>query len=337
MNILHLMPCNKKFIDAFIDFVTMNFDTSEHSYFIYNHKGSDDCNNNSFYSNILLKIKNIYFADKIIIHSLVDNRLILFLFFQPWLLNKCYWVIWGGDLYGFRNEKKILKNHIRNYLFTSIVKKIGHLVTYVKGDYELAKKWYQAKGIYHECFMYPSNLYKEINLTIVQQDTINILIGHSAYESNNHLEIFRKLEKYNNNNIMIFVPLSYGSKQYAEEIIREGSKLFGTKFTAISQLMNYNQYLDFLGMIDIAIFAAKHQVAMGNTITLLGLGKKVYMRNDITPWQLFKDIDVKVFDVVNIEIDLIGKQIQKENQQKVKEYFSQENLSKQLKELFNEN
>ena len=58
------------------------------------------------------------------------------------------------------------------------------------------------------------------------------------------------------------------------------------------------------------------------------------MRNDITPWQLFKDIDVKVFDVVNIEIDLIGKQIQKENQQKVKEYFSEEDYLKQLQELF---
>lgn len=56
---------------------------------------------------------------------------------------------------------------------------------------------------------------------------------------------------------------------------------------------------------------------MGNTITLLGLGKKVYMRSDITPWQLFEDIDVKVYDVANIEIDLMDEQIKSTKNKRV--------------------
>jgi len=98
--------------------------------------------------------------------------------------------------------------------------------------------------------------------------------------------------------------------------------------------MPFEKYLEFLGEIDIAIFAHKRQQAMGNTITLLGLGKKVYMRSNITPWQLFKDIDVKVFDVDDIKINLIDEQTQKENQEKIKEYFSKENYLNQLKNLF---
>ena len=46
--------------------------------------------------------KLIYLAHgsrKIILHGLFDFRLIICLFFMPWLLKKCYWVIWGGDLY----------------------------------------------------------------------------------------------------------------------------------------------------------------------------------------------------------------------------------------------
>jgi len=76
---------------------------------------------------------------------------------------------------------------------------------------------------------------------------------------------------------------------------------------------------------------------MGTIISLLGLGVKVYMRSDITPWQLFDDIDVKVFDVQNIEIDLIDDKIKKENQSKIKNYFSKENYLKQLNNLFGDN
>ncbi len=73
---------------------------------------------------------------------------------------------------------------------------------------------------------------------------------------------------------------------------------------------------------------------MGNIITLLGLGKKVYMRSDITPWQLFDSLDVKVYDIANIEMDVVDERIKKENQKRIKEYFSEENYLKQLKKLF---
>ncbi len=151
---------------------------------------------------------------------------------------------------------------------------------------------------------------------------------------NNHIEVLEKLKIYKNEDIKIFVPLSYGDNNYAKEVILKGKNIFGDKFISITELMPLEKYLEFLSQIDIAIFNSNIQIAMGNIITLLGLGKKVYMRNDITPWELFRDIDIKVFDVDNIQIDVIDEETKKENQQKMKEYFSKETYLKQLQNLF---
>jgi len=336
--IVHLMPL-EKFIPPFIDFVNNNFDKSKHIFLIF---GDIDKNNKYSLkidaSNVIFIHKNIkslivfeyyiYSSEKIIVHSLFSKYLIGLFYLQPWLLKKIYWVMWGGDFY-FPKKQSWMKK--------KVIKRMGHFITYVKGDYTLAQKWYGANGKYHECFMYPSNLYKEYAIKQKEHSTINIQVGNSADPTNNHLEVFDKLAKYKDENINIYVPLSYGEKEYANDIILKGKEIFGDKFKPMTEFMPFDKYLEFLGEIDIAIFAHKRQQAMGNTITLLGLGKKVYMRSDITPWELFKDIKVKVFDVETIDLELFSKAEKQSNQKKIKEYFSEENYIKQLKQLFEVN
>ena len=86
--------------------------------------------------------------------------------------------------------------------------------------------------------------------------------------------------------------------------------------------------------IDIAIFAHNRQQAMGNIITLLGLGKKVYMRSDITPWKLFEDIEVKIYDIGEITLEPLEENVKNENKNRIKTYFSKENYLRQLHQLF---
>lgn len=323
-----------KFNVPFIDFINNNFDKDLHE-FIFLQKPIYKYGMTKEYDVIWidkkLKVieleKKLYKSEKIIIHGLWDKPFLLLLFLQPWILKKCYHVMWGGDFYF--PEKQI-------WIKKQVIKKIGHFVTYVRGDYESVQKWYGSKGKYHECFMYLSNIYKDYEIKINQNESINIQLGNSADPSNNHLEVLEELTKYKDENIKIFTPLSYGDQTHAKIVISKGKELFGDKFVPLTEFMPFEKYLEFLGEIDIAIFAHKRQQAMGNTITLLGLGKKVYMRNDINTWQFFKDISIKVFDVKNIEIDLIDEQIRKKNQEKIKEYFSRNNLRKQLERLFNE-
>ena len=337
---VHLMH-NQKFIMPFINFVNTHFDQGSQLFVIVGGRSESEFPIVRYenvvvldrsalrYWNILnyfSTLKNILFkSNRIIIHSLYFPRISHFLFINKVFLKKCYWIMWGGDFY-FPEKQSWFKKQV--------IKKIRHFITYLKGDFELAQKWYGTTGEYHECFMYPSNLYKDYVAPEVKHSSINILVGNSADSTNNHIEVLEKLLKYKNEDIKIFVPLSYGDEEYAKSVISTGKEIFGDKFIPLTEFMPFEKYLEFLGAIDIAIFAHKRQQAMGNTITLLGLGKKVYMRSDITPWQFFKDIDIEVFDVENIELDLIDEVIKQNNQKRVKVYFSKENYHKQLTLLF---
>jgi hypothetical protein len=231
-----------------------------------------------------------------------------------------------------------MKQKIYEYMRAFCIKRFGGLITYLKGDYELVKKWYKAKGKYYECFMYPSNLYKEVDLTIrdKEENKIYIQIGNSADPSNNHKEIIDKLKEHKEKNIEIICPLSYGNREYAEEIKILGENIFGNKFIALMDFIKFEEYLKILSKVDIAIFNHRRQQAMGNTITLLGLGKKIYIRNDVSQWELFNEKGIKVFDNNTIELKKIDYNTKKNNQRIVRRYFSEENLKIQWSKILNE-
>jgi dTDP-N-acetylfucosamine:lipid II N-acetylfucosaminyltransferase len=340
---IHIFP-NEKFISTFIEKLDFYFNIEEH-YFIYLEGKNvrelpiESRENNLIISSLkefLIKKKIIYekfrVSDKIFIHGLYKWYFILFLNFKKDILFKSYWIIWGSDLYQYQN--KSISGQIKTYFRKRIIQKVGSFVTYVYGDYNLAQKWYNAKGIYHECFIYPSNLYKEYNIKPKEHSTINLQIGNSADPSNNHIEVLKQLMKYKDENIQLLTPLSYGDKEYTKDIIENGKEFFEDNFIPLTELMPFQKYLEFLSKIDIAIFGHKRQQAMGNIITLLGLGKKVYMRRDITSWQLFQNIGVKVFDVENIDLELIDEHTKRDNQQKIKKYFSEKSYICQLKKIF---
>jgi hypothetical protein len=326
----------EKFTQPFIEIINNNFDKENHYFYIISKSNAiytlDRSNENIIEvtpsnkgKSLLILLKKLYKSEKIIIHGLNSKVIDIVFFFQPWLLSKSYHVMWGGDFY-FPKQQSFFKK--------MVIKRMGHFVTYIKGDYDLIKDWYGADGQYHECFMYTSNLYKEFDIKESIRNSIKIQVGNSADVSNEHFEIFEKLKKYKEENIVIFVPLSYGDKEYAQKVINKGEEIFGEKFKPLVDFMEFQAYLDFLGEIDIAIFAHKRQQAMGNIITLLGLGKKVYLRDDITPWKMFEDLSMKIFNVENIDIALISDDIKSKNKFLVKEYFSKENYLKQLQTLF---
>lgn len=343
-NIVHI-GSNSTFIIGLIKFINENFGYYKHSFFLtvgdskntetaidFNNvtlSDSSTLNKLSHYSKVIYAM---YKADKIILHGLFNIKLVLILYTNPWLLKKCYWVIWGGDLYFHKLNINTRSYSQREFFRRPVIKNISHLVTYIPGDVDLARRWYGAKGEYHECLMYLSNTYKALDAPSIQSDTVNIQIGNSADSSNSHFEILDKLLPFKNQNIKIYAPLSYGDQAHAKKVIAKGKELFGEKFIALTEFMPFEQYLQFLGSIDIAIFNHERQQAMGNTITLLGLGKTVFIRSDTTQWQFFKDKNIEIYD--SIKLDSIDKKEHLDNIRKVKEYFSEETLIKQYSEIF---
>ncbi len=324
-----------KFIPPFINFVKKHFQNDEHQFVflhgeIYEYGLEPDKQNIWFtdFQTIPEFVNYLKNADKIIIHGLWSDFFMDILYKNAFLLKKSYWIMWGGDFY-FPEKQSDKKK--------KIIKKMGNLITDVKSDYELAKKWYGAKGKLHRCFGYPSNLYKDYEIGKKYTSSINILLGNSADPTNNHVEILERLEKYKDKNIKIYTPLSYGNQNYADFVIEKGKNIFGEKFIPLKEFLPYDEYLKLLTEIDIAIFNHNRQQAMGNIIVLLGLGKKVYIRDDVTSWNYFKDLQIAVFNI-NEKINLkpLDISISKENIFKIKNYFNEENLKNQWEKIFME-
>lgn len=344
MKIVHIAPATV-FLPSFIEIMTRNgVRGNQHSFYLDDSIATSDIDesenvqilNKGMIQNFILYLKLVFSinkADKVFLHGLFNPKIILIMFFMPWVLYKSYWIIWGADLYGYKFGSG-WKNRARFLFVTSVAKKIGHMVTYIKGDYENAVKWFGSKAKYHECFMYKSNIFKEYSIPKKFDNVTNILVGNSADPMNNHADIFEKMQDIKNKKIKIYLPLSYGDKEYAKEIIKIGSEKFGTKIEFITEIMPFDAYLDFLAKIDIVIFNHPYQQAMGNTISLLGLGKKVYMRSDVTQWELFKKIDVAVYDIEEFTLNDVSNTKIEKNRVRVKKYFSEETFLIQLREVF---
>ena len=280
-------------------------------------------------------LRHFYAADKVILHSLFTSALIRFLYLQPWLLRKCYWVIWGGDLY-YHIEAKDSKSYASiEKRRKRVIGNFGGIICYNRAEYELAEQWYGAKGQFIQSFFYPSNLYEKLDIEVQRTSTVYIQIGNSSDWQNQHIEVLEKLEPYKDEDMILVVPLSYGnaSQSYIDEVIHAGHSIFGSKFMPLTSFMEFDKYLEILGRIDIAIFNRNRQQAMGNITTLLGLGKKIYMKNSITSWQLFKELDIKVFDVSDFDLALLDDAVKRSNMEKIKEYFSREHLVEQWRNI----
>ncbi len=346
--ILHIAGCDK-FIPPFIKLIKEKFNFDNHQFLLTSGIADTELINEKniylskrkilsrlkYYFQVVIKMHQV---DKVMFHGLFDIRLVIILFFSPWLLKKCYWIIWGGDLYEHKlnYQSQNWNCAMEDFFRRSVIKNIGHLVTYISGDVDLARKWYGATGKYHECLMYSSNLYKDYKAPKKKNNTINIQVGNSADPSNNHLEILEKLLPYKDKDIFIYLPLSYGSSKHAKQVIKIGREWFGSKFNPLTELMPFDEYLVFLGDIDIAIFNHRRQQAMGNTITLLGLGKTVYIRNDTTQWQFFKDKNINIRNIENLTISNVESESESENIDIVKKYFSKDNYLKQLENLLDD-
>ncbi|MDM7858843.1 TDP-N-acetylfucosamine:lipid II N-acetylfucosaminyltransferase [Thiopseudomonas acetoxidans] len=282
MKILHV-GIYDKLLPPFIELIKKSFDFNQHVFLLHLGMGNipHDQNVKVYERKIIERLKFYFVAllkmhrsDKLILHGLFDIKLIFVLFFTPWLLRKCYWAIWGGDLY----------------------------------------------------------VYKSYEVPAKQGETKNILVGNSADPSNNHLKALEKLLPFKEQDIAIYCPLSYGNHEHAQKVIKQGKEWFGDKFKPLTKFMPFDEYLKLLGTIDIAIFNHKRQQAMGNTITLLGLGKTVYMRSDTTQWQFFQNKQITVGDAEEIKdlsvLDVSG------NRDKIKQHFSKENFISQLESIF---
>jgi hypothetical protein len=283
-------------------------------------------------------IYQMHSAKKIMLHGLMNDRVVVLLALMPWLMSKCYWMIWGADLYQYKTPRNSWKSRLKEQLRRLVIRRVGHLVTYIEGDVELARQWYGAKGTYHECIMYLSNVV-DPRITVEKtqifaKNGLNILLGNSADPGNNHIEALERLLPYKDQDIKIYAPLSYGGQKHALKVMAYGREWFGDKFVPMTDFMPFERYLEFLNSLDIAIFNHRRQQAMGNTITLLGMGKTIYLKSNASHWRALSSLGIKLNDLARLELKTLEAEEAQKNKRIVHLYFSKAMLINQLSEIF---
>jgi hypothetical protein len=341
---LHIFNDPKFSIDYFKFLTKHNVNLEQHTLFHYR------CNRDSYpsfhikseYSNSfasllpnLTLLKLLFQADKIVIHCLAAPALLLYLSVFPSLIKKCFWVIWGKDLYFYKyTENKNLSHHIYELFRKRVIPKIKHIVTGNEGDYKLAKQWYDVDSTLYKTFSYPSNLYIEYEKKASKPDqTLNILLGNSADPSNNHFDLLLQLEQFKDHDIKIIAPLSYGDNDHAKKVIKQGKKVFGDKFKALTNLLPKDQYIELAQTIDIGLFGHHRQQAMGNIIMLLSMGKKVYMHEHMSISEYLKNQNIIIYDIKNISLEINHEETHK-NPATIKSIYTESALLEQWQTIF---
>lgn len=129
----------------------------------------------------------------------------------------------------------------------------------------------------------------------------NILLGNSAYASNNHIEAILLLKKLNLHNSKVVIPLSYGNTLYAKVITYLGKKLLGkNNIDAFMEFLPMATYYEKIESCGFVIMNHTRQQARGNINMALYKGCKVFLRKENPIYLQCKNLGIHIFSIENI-------------------------------------
>lgn len=329
--IVHIM-FNDKFNKPFVDLLNENFNNNKH--LILCKKWYNSPAQEFPVGKNVIQISNfeqINFSSrkikKIICHSLFDGELVELLYKNPKLLNKAYWIMWGGDLYKAPRDKKndFVRKKFKGYLNDI--------------DKKYAQDKYGMTGKFHKMFYnFPISKQMLDNAPKKNNNCVKIQVNNSCDETT--LKMLDILSKFKDENIKIVTILSYGILDFKDSIIKKGQELFGEKFEYIDKLMHPEDYAKHLAQNDILILNQNRQQGVGNTLASIYLGQKVFIKKDISVNAYFNAEGIKIFDTEDIE-KLDYKSFLQYNEKNnsitnVQKYFDDKYFVDLLRKVFNE-
>lgn len=336
MRILHLLPHNTYGRD-FISLLDRNPDEHIHffriTYSQLNYQTSHK---------LLIGVKQyfvIFFAflkyDKVFCHGLFDNRHNLVFLFAPFVNKKLYWILWGWDLYLYKHHGNGFKQRLAEFIRKLLFKRVRNVLTSIPGDFELFKLVYNNLAKHHVVRYYLPIRFSALKPSL---KVWNVLVGNSASATNNHVEaIERLISEIDLEYKTFYFPLSYGNKLIAENVIKIGNEKLKDYFVPITEYMQYDNYIDFLKRMDVAIMYHDNQEALGNIFQLLALGKKVYLRSETTHFVDLTEQGFKIFDAndhLSSIDDLMSTEDALKNIKLVKKLYSEEKITKEWSKVF---
>ena len=301
MKYLHLGNVDK-FTIEYLSFIKKNFILKEHLLVaIRVDIAPRDSIKESIVTLSYWKLILQYFkADKIFVHGMFSLRIIIFLYLIGMVRNKnIYWLLWGGDLYTKNLDPKTCKWRVKEFFRKKIIAKINYVLCLIPGDFDNLKQWYKTDAKYINTMQYPNLLSNPVNSSLNSDHCVtNIQVGNSATLENNHIQLIDILSSLQLNGITIYVPLTYGDLKYRNEIIDYAIRKLPNHFVPLVEFMDRGKYNNFLTTIDVGIFGHERQQGLGNIITLLSIGRQVFL-NKKSP--VYDYLLKNGFDILTIE------------------------------------
>ena len=259
--------------------------------------------------------------DQVFLHSLfLQDREILRL--SDAAAAKIVWVVWGHDLYkalptwrwnprsicyfGYKwlQRHNIFTARQRKHAASKISRFRCIAIGYPYDEILIRRKFGDRVPVrYGPYFTKDSNIQIMEDLRKLhldnKHDVTNIMIGHNGGAFLQHEKYLRKCSRYRNENIHIYLIMSYlASRERIEEIRKLADKLYrADQYTIITQSMPQDEYFRFLTRMDVAIFAYRQQAALGNVKRLAYFGTKLYFHPDGVLAKGFREGGVETSDV----------------------------------------
>lgn len=251
-------------------------------------------------------------------------------------IKKVILICWGEkDFITHPFFKKHLKLH--RYLFRWLYNSLSHIIVLSEGDYEVCSALYNKAKVAVELLPYFSSYTP--NRQFNSNKCLRIMVSHSGWETNHHIEVFHLLEKFKDENIIITCPLCYGNAEYIEKVIQEGIRIFGTKFEYFTELKSKEAYKDYISKNNIFVAGAEIQTGLFALKYSMICGLKIYATGNL--YDSFKlngfviqninDLEKENFSSLSSQLDDISYQ---KNLDLFNKVFSQKDLAVKWGKLY---
>lgn len=196
-------------------------------------------------------------------------------------LHKLIWRTWGSDSWcriregqPIRNMARRIINHLRAYRISkiSLIGLGSELDRFDMGMFIQKTKMMRipySMEKFDALAKLPANL---------RSDSLCIMIGHSGFENDHHMEMIDFFSKYVNEDVCFYFPLVYGDSSYITRVEEYALSKLGCKAIFIKERMDYECYASLLSKMDLAVFYGEKSYALGN-ISILSFFKRWLLLN----------------------------------------------------------
>jgi hypothetical protein len=235
----------------------------------------------------------------------------------------------GSIYHGLVNGMPIVYN--REKYFHKAYRKIHYFASFLPSDYSFMKDISGNSSIKYLPFSYLS--LEEIIPDLSKEPAAGnkIMLGHAASPDANHFELIARISEINPF-FSIFLPLAYGDHDYGNLIKNKARHVF-KDCEILETKLSPESYYQKLTSVGWAVFNVKVQQALGNILSLIWLGVKVFLDENTSSYKDLKDWGITVYstqqDLNKKELtEKLDESLVKKNRDKLWELFKEEEVSR---------